>query len=516
MTRRPLHPFLFALFPVVFLYGRNAAHVPVSEAVVPAAVVLGVTAAVLGVGGLVFRDVRRAAVATSVAAVVVLSYGHVWQLVAGRSALGSVWGRDLVLLPLAAVIVLGGVLLASRLRDPDTTTRLLNALGAGLVVVALVGAGTAVAGLDGAADAPARSVAPAPSAASDADRRDIYFIVFDRYGGRQVLADYFDLDTRPFLHALRARGFYVADRSTSNYNKTAHSLAATLNLDHLDAVAREHRTSKDWSHLYRMLTNPRAVRTLRANGWSYAHIGSWWEPTSHDRTADVNYHYSEARRSEFSRLLVRTTILEAIAKRVGGPLGELDFRRVQHEQILYQFDAIPQAGARPGPTFVFAHLLLPHEPYTFDADGRYVTEEQERSRSFVRNYREQVRFTNRKILELVDELLDVPADRRPVIVLNADEGPNPVIIDVPPGTKGWEPAAAEAARFKFPILNAMLLPGVATDALYPSITPVNTFRVIFDAYLGTSLGLLPDRRYVYASDDRPYELHEVTTLEDAP
>ena len=33
------------------------------------------------------------------------------------------------------------------------------------------------------------------------------------------------------------------------------------------------------------------------------------------------------------------------------------------------------------------------------------------------------------------------------------------------------------------------------DALYPSISPVNTFRLILDRYFGTRLGLLPDRGY---------------------
>jgi len=41
--------------------------------------------------------------------------------------------------------------------------------------------------------------------------------------------------------------------------------------------------------------------------------------------------------------------------------------------------------------------------------------------------------------------------------------------------------------------NAILLPSGGEEDLYNTITPINTFRVIFDRYFGTNLGLVPDR-----------------------
>ena len=45
------------------------------------------------------------------------------------------------------------------------------------------------------------------------------------------------------------------------------------------------------------------------------------------------------------------------------------------------------------------------------------------------------------------------------------------------------------------ILNAYLLPDGGAEALYASISPVNSFRVILNAYFGHSLPLLPDKSY---------------------
>ena len=48
---------------------------------------------------------------------------------------------------------------------------------------------------------------------------------------------------------------------------------------------------------------------------------------------------------------------------------------------------------------------------------------------------------------------------------------------------------------KFGILNAFYLPEVDNDILYPTITPVNTFRVVFNLYFDADFELLPDENY---------------------
>ena len=59
-------------------------------------------------------------------------------------------------------------------------------------------------------------------------------------------------------------------------------------------------------------------------------------------------------------------------------------------------------------------------------------------------------------------------------------------------------------------LYALRLPGHQNDGtLYPSITPVNTFRVIFNTYFGTDLPLLDDQTYL-ASVKYPTTIKDVT------
>jgi hypothetical protein len=97
-----------------------------------------------------------------------------------------------------------------------------------------------------------------------------------------------------------------------------------------------------------------------------------------------------------------------------------------------------------------------------------------------------------------------------VILLQADEGPAPERFRHEGIRFRWRAATAEELREKTGILNAYLLPGVESVPLYPSITPVNSFRVVFNAYFGTNLPLLPDRIFAHEEDRHPYRLFEVT------
>ena len=45
-------------------------------------------------------------------------------------------------------------------------------------------------------------------------------------------------------------------------------------------------------------------------------------------------------------------------------------------------------------------------------------------------------------------------------------------------------------------MNAYHLPDGGNALLYPSITPINTFRVIFNHYLGADFELLEDSSYI--------------------
>ena len=61
------------------------------------------------------------------------------------------------------------------------------------------------------------------------------------------------------------------------------------------------------------------------------------------------------------------------------------------------------------------------------------------------------------------------------------------------------------------ILNAYYFPGGDEGLLYPTITPVNTFRVVFNRYFDRDLELLEDVSY-FADWSTPYDFIDLTDM----
>ncbi len=193
------------------------------------------------------------------------------------------------------------------------------------------------------------------------------------------------------------------------------------------------------------------------------HLGGWWEPTATNVDADVSLRYQGS--TEFLSAVWGTTMLSLFWPPVyggTGPDGEtMPFVELARDGALYAFDALEDVAQRPGPTFTFAHILLPHPPYIFNADGSFVDDYTAKHRSERINYVEQLQYTNGRVLEAIDHLLaHDPDEPDPIILLQADEGPFPTAFSANEGGFQWLDASPREIQQKFGILNAVRLPGV--------------------------------------------------------
>jgi hypothetical protein len=503
----PLHPLLIAAWPVLFLYGANIGELSLADLVGPLAAIVGAALALLVVGAYVLRDGRRAALIVSALAAALLLYGHVAGLLGPLGLRAAVLQVGWLLL-IATVAVVAVRIGTTRLAG---LTRALDLVAAVLVVVALVTIVPAEVGRFG----PSASAATGPGstpviAGADGTQRDIYFLIFDRYGSARTLDLQYGIDDRPFLDGLRARGFQVAPDSHANYVKTTLSLAATLNLDYLDdIVAEQGPDSEDHGPIFEHLSDHAVGHFLRDRGYQYVHVGSRYGPTESSVAADRNLRLGGP--SDFAAALYDNSALPAISRRLGLTKTSPERSR-QYDVGRFQLNTLDELASEPapGPVFVFAHLLLPHPPYVFTSDGSFVSDDVDADRSQRDGYAEQLVYINKRIDALVDRLLDRPEAEQPIIILQADEGPYPPAYARNTITYDWATASSEELEIKYGILDAMYLPGAEAPDLPPSMSSVNTFRLVLGAYFGADLPLLPDRSFTSASKLRPYDLTDIT------
>lgn len=490
-----VHPVLLAIYPGMALWAANV-HEARPEEVWPTLWLPALlTAVVWGVASLALRSARRGALVASVAAVVALNAGRVFGGDPGTTAL-----------VVGALLVVGGIVLAWRLAA--TTEVPVTAIGnvAAVVLVALTLPPIV------AAWGPGSGVAVAAGAEGEGGLagRDIWYIVPDRYPRADTLREEFGHDNSPFLDALEERGFQVAERSLANYPKSAHSLAATWNLQPVDQLVPDPPADGgDWQPLYSLLGDHRLGRLLTEAGYEYLHLGSWWGPTSTATSADRTFRLDT--QSEFESVWQVQTILPALVRESDDEATEDLPRRERFRRVnTYQLDALDRLARMPHdrPRFVLAHVLLPHEPYLFEPDGSATTEEQAERRSREQNVLNQLQFVNRRLEALFDQLLSGPPETWPVIVVQSDEGPHPPERTGP--SYDWTTASDEALAQKLRTLSAILLP--QSDVRLPEdLTGVNTWRYVLDATIGTDFAPIPDPPVeVFPGEDHLYDLHDVS------
>jgi hypothetical protein len=342
------------------------------------------------------------------------------------------------------------------------------------------------------------------------DLPDVYNIILDRYAGPTALRETYDFDNEPFLTALEERGFDVARHAHANYIKTPLSLVSSLNMEMLDtdALMAAAESGGDREPIHRQLGQRLVVPTaLKELGYSYIQVANWWTPTQQNVDADRVFRYEG--QDEFSSVLAQTTLLRALGDPNAAPDDPWDWP-VMRENNLYALDRLDEIPALPGPKFVFAHLVTTHPPYVHNEDGSFTGREQVAELGDTESYRRQLTYANSRMLALMDRI--IASDPNAVIMLQADEGPFPERYRELGHAFDWRDATDAELEEKFGILFAMRVPGADLEehGFHESITPVNAFRVIFNARFGTDLPLLPDRVLSHTDLNHFYEMFDIT------
>jgi len=502
-----LHPFLFALAPVLFLYNQNSAEIAAGQVLRPALVLLLAASAALALLGRVLRDWQRAGLLVTLGLALFFSYGHLagWlSQEVGSPRSERNWGLVGLWLALLAA---GAWLITRRLRRPARLAPAVNLAGLFLVAWNLIGAAGGAFDYAGLRpvwwdEGPAfykPAVDELPRAGAVSSRPDIYYIILDGYAQGGVLEDIYDLDNRPFYDFLRQQGFTVSGDSHANYPQTILSLASSLNFDYVDELVSVNRSQYSRAPLMPLLNDPRLVGFLRQQGYRFVALESGYESTDL-KEADLFVELPPP-----LNLLEIRLIETSAARLVGFQLQTALLRR----SIIERFGAAADLASLPGPKFVFIHLVAPHPPFVFDRAGGPVLPDDltisdgshysQPGQVYVGRYREQLLYVNRLAQALLSEIL-AGSQAPPVIVLQSDHGPGAYL--------DWESLERTCLRERLSILNAYYLPGASLD-IPPGVTPVNTFRLILDAYFDTGLGQLPDHIY-YARWSRPFDPVEVT------
>jgi hypothetical protein len=506
----PLHAVFIGIYPILNLYASNIAFIPFADAVRSLAVTIGFAAFFLIGFRLISRSWQKAGFLCSLLFFMFFSFGHLanWLEPKGLPfdipTFGWIW----------LALFLPFPLLILRMRSTEAPTLFMNAVSATILVFPLftivyTNADRSLGARSGAETlSQMRGEAQAEANMKDlpqSEKPDIYFMILDAYERADNLKEFYDYDNSFFINALEDRGFYVASSSRSNYLTTTYSLNTSMNLLYFhefpSALFKQAR--------YNLYTDY-VSEFLRRQGYRVVVFDSG--------TGDSNYQYADefvsspsiqAARppvNSFEQLLLQTTLGLVFFRGGSGGNGEvqadvfkasvnreLDVRR---ERIRYALAHVPDYTPQEGPFFVFAHIYLPHFPFLYGKGGTELQYHENTAlywyevepEQYVEYYGYQLDYLNQAVLRTIDAI-QAGSARPFVIILQGDHGDEHYL--------DWDAPTTLGVNVRSAILNAIYYSDGSYGTLYPTMTPVNTFRVTFNHWFGTQYPLLADKTYFH-------------------
>jgi hypothetical protein len=487
---------LLGIYPLLALLASNLDQVHLVAGLRVGILSLVGSALLFLLARLLLKDWGKAALLSTWFLLLFFTYGHVYGLLENRSVAGFVIGRHRIMAPLWGIILLAGSwLILKKLKPGDNLHQILNAISVVLVLLPVFQISYhQVRAAQMASQQQPGSSEQLTAAQGSQNLPDVYYILLDGYTREDTLKSVYHFDNTPFTNQLRQMGFVLPNCAQSNYSWTALSLSSTFQMNYLEAYnphVYQPDEHMDYLTFQGFIVHNPVRQSLHDLGYKVVAFETdfpFTEMTDADYYIVGNNNPLEKLQSgrdvsDFELLYLRTTALRILEEAQGAYFNKVVSQVRTPDQVhfdrvnftLDQLESIPTLIK--GRKFVFAHVVAPHAPFVFTPTGKYST-----VRSPDTGYPDEIAYLDTRVLKIVQTILKNSATP-PIIVIQGDHG--------------WD------AVHRMTILNAYYLPGGGSQRIYPTITPVNTFRVIFDQYFGGKYPLLPDKSY-FSPDNRQF------------
>lgn len=431
---------------------------------------------------LITKNSKKSGIITSLFLILFFSYGHIFISANGVDVLGFDTSSHIYfVIPFIIVFTVISFFVLSTKRTLYNATKITNTISITLVAITMINIG--IFGIESFIVPEDFDSQVSPSMKNEINTYpDIYYIIFDGYANSNTLINQYDYDNADFVNYLKTQDFVIPSQSHGNYPFTLLALPSSLNMQYIDDELTSVDTKqKAQSNAHNIINNNAVMNNLKEKGYEIISFDSGVWVTNSIKIADRNPCSSNQLNSEFIGMLIQTSMLHPIHVR----LFEHDFR----DGINCIFDDLPNLRDRTNqPVFVFAHIMIPHPPYIFGANGETpdieslsLTDGWENHEAYV----DQVQYANKKIMGVLDEILS--DEYSPIVIIQSDHGPKSGIDWDDPDDKMYDQI--------FGILNAYHLPDGGNKQIYESISPINSFRVIFNYYFDDDYELLDDKAY---------------------
>lgn len=495
---------LLGLFAVLFLASNNLGQSSLSSIWPSLAIALIISVIVSVICIILIQPDSRAYLAAFFLLTAFFIYGHILNILKGNTISGIELGKNSIFLPIFLILVIAGfIYILCKPPIKVFPTPVFNLILLGLCAfqifkIANYQISTSRIELVSSSENGSAQIDSQTTNAA-ISTPDIYYIIIDGLVSEDVMKNEFKYSEYDLPDQLRKRGFIIPACTFSNYDGTSRSLASTLNMEYLRDLgvvdSQVNTNENDPVVLFSLLHENKVLNFLKSQGYKFVSFRGFF-PLNDFKEADKYYNYfenqagyDELEERNFRSLFLQTTFLNVLKAAIENHSDKFKFlpefifnilapdarelysRSYQwYQQHTYQFEKLEEVPSIPGKKFIYSHFYTTHQPYVLEPDGQLLWPINEDNSGYVY----AVKYTSKRILEVIDSIL-ANSEIPPVILIQGDHGKD--------GTDELD---------NYRIMNAYYLPKSQQGLIYPTITPVNTFRIILNQYFSKTLPILPD------------------------
>jgi hypothetical protein len=493
----PIHIIFLTIFPIIFIFSENMKELVPTDILIPLLVIMSISLTIFIILKLILKDSKKAALIVSIGLVLFFTYGHFYNILKGFTILDEVIGRHrYLIIPFILGIIIPTYFIIKSKIDFQNITKIVNGMSIVLVIMVFINISTfGITEIESYSTINYESTHDPMELQNMYNTPDVYYIILDEYGGPESMK-YLNYDNNQFYEFLKEKKFIIPEKSMSNYPISHFSIASSLNMKYLNDLSNSvGKDSKSYLPVREMLHNNPVMKNFKSLGYDIVITASLLSSTENFVLVDDIICDTKKMDSILLDTVTRASMIGYFVERYD--------EQERRDKVNCAFSEIKTIGnSNDKPIFAFIHILLPHSPFIFGPNGESVTpgipissETWDEKIAYI----DQLKFANKEITKVIEKILD--ENEKSIIILQSDHGPS---FDV-----DWKNPNKSMMSQRLSILNAYYTPEISEEQFYENITPVNSFRIIFNEYFSGNYKILEDRNY-WNHGRAPWDFHDVT------
>lgn len=301
---------------------------------------------------------------------------------------------------------------------------------------------------------------------------NVYYLIFDEYGGAQNLQQQLQYDNSSYMNSLRDRGFNVSDTSYNMEGISTHAIVP--NLLNLEYVVEEGSVDQQF-----YMKNPKLYALMQKMGYDVntcSHIEFLDNGLSRRAYDSALYYegfagYMVLERSAFIHLY--NWLIPEERKQ------SVSYEKTLLDSIEWFMDSIDLAAQAKRPQFYNVYFQAPHNPFLYREDGTSVSSGLWYEYTG-ENYLPYLEWTNKQIDSMVKHIMEV--DPESIIIIQADHGFRYWFLNHLPLDD------AELERSNHNILNCVYYKGEELEI--EGLSGINTLRKVLNTEFGLDFDMI--------------------------